>query len=90
MNEELKQLKIQVEELTKRMNSLNSNTTISLDVGEAFKARVLGNSGASGVSATAHNKVVNESGSDTYSVMDKPTGFVLITIQDVDYIIPYF
>ena len=39
MNPELEQLKKQVEELTRRLDSFNSSTTIPFDVGEAFKAR---------------------------------------------------
>jgi len=90
MNKEIEQLKTQIEELITKFNSLTNDTSIPFNVGEAFKIRVLGESGPSGVSATAHNKVVNEAGFATYSVMDKPTGFVKITLQGTDYIIPYF
>ena len=90
MNEEIKQLKIQIDELNKKFDSLSASTSIPFDIGEAFKIRVLGDTSLSAVSANAHNKTVNEAGVATYDVMNKPTGFVQITIQGTDYVIPYF
>jgi len=90
MNKDIEQLKIQIDELNKKFDSLGASTTIPYNVGEAFKIRVLGDTSLSAVSATAHNKTVNEAGTATYDVMNKPTGFVQITIQGTDYIIPYF
>lgn len=90
MNEEIKQLKIQVEELTKKVNSLYSSTSIPFDVGEAFKVRILGNTSLSPIPASTHYKEVHENGTDTYDVMNIPTGYVILTIKDTDYVIPYF
>ncbi len=90
MNEEIKQLKMQVEDLTKKVNSLYASTSIPFDVGEAFRVRILGNTSLSPIPASTHYKEVHENGTDTYDVMNIPTGYVVLTIKDTDYVIPYF
>lgn len=80
-------------EIEARLNVLSNDTTIPLEVGEAFKSRVLEGGKPviiSGTSATAHNKTVNEGGVASYSVMDKPNGFMQVVFKGTMYVIPYF
>lgn len=87
-----------MEELTQRIEylegiilALQNNATIPLEFGNAMKQRLGGVLlTPSNVSASAHNKAVNESGSSSYSVMNVPTGFVQTTINGQVVVIPYF
>lgn len=94
MNPEIKQLQDDIAKLQDSLNVLKANATIPYDVAEAFKVRLIEPldlpETQTAVSATAHNKTVNEGGVATYDVMNKPDGFLLITISGVNYYIPYF
>lgn len=82
-----------IDELENQIKALNNNATIPFDTGEAIKARVLADVGflvGSSKSATSENKSVNEAGAATYSVMDKPDGFLEVTILGNLYYLPYF
>lgn len=84
-----------IEKLEEQMKLLRSSTTIPLEVGAAIKTRVLQgitipNVTVASKSATSENKAVDEGGVATYSVMDKPDGFLQTTITGTTYYIPYF
>lgn len=82
-----------VVELERVVRTFNNNATIPLDIGAAFRDRILGDVGlviTSSKSATSENKTVNEAGAAAYSVMDKPDGFLQVTINGSIYYLPYF
>lgn len=94
--EELRQfieMQNQLKMCTDFIMSLKSSFDIPIEIDAAFNDRFIAPLPllkASTVAATAHNKSVNEAGSATYAVMDKPTGFVEVTINDTIRVIPYF
>lgn len=93
LEQQVKTLVAENKALKARLDALNNNATIPFDTGEAFKARVLSDVGValtSTKSATSENKSVNEGGASTYDVMNKPDGFLEISILGNIYYVPYF
>jgi len=91
MENELKQLKKEVEELKGRLDNLNSSTTIPLDVGEAFKKRLQPASvDISTKTVASASKQVNEGGSAVYNVTKPMTGFIKILVNGIARDVPYF
>lgn len=87
--EELKRL----EEVERQLVALNNNATIPFDIGEAMKARILGDAGVATVStksASSEDKSVNEAGVLSYSVLNSPDGFLQVTLLGNIYYIPYY
>lgn len=86
-------LKKLTEDLQSQMKALSNNATIPYDIGEALKARILGDAGVSALStklSTSESQAVNEAGVATYSVLKPPDGFLEITITENKYYIPYY
>jgi hypothetical protein len=85
-------LQEQVNKLEQEWDKLKNTTTIPKEIDSAFRARFANIAGIalSATSATAHNKTVDESGSSTYDVMNKPTGFLTVVINGTARDIPYF
>lgn len=91
-NEELQK---EIEELKKKVKSLESFTSISNEVEQAFRIRLgvenlASNLGESGKSATSENQAVNEAGMDSYDVLKKPDSFLEVNISGTLYYIPVF
>lgn len=87
--EELKRL----EDLERQIVALNNNATIPFDIGEALKARILGDAGVASTSTkllTSEDQAVNEAGASTYNVLKSPDGFLQVTLLGNIYYIPYF
>ena len=84
MQEEINQLKILVEELTKRLDAFYNYSTIPLEVGNAFKARLLPSSFpvAEVISGTPTAQTVNEGGVALYSVSAPFSGKLQITLPN--------
>jgi len=80
----------QIDDLQNQINLLKNSTTIPLDVGEAFKKRILPDGGLSGVpDATVPPTVtIDESGSSTVIAAAPFSGELRITINDITYRIP--
>lgn len=53
MNTETKKLQDQIDELNRKLEQFNSNTTIPFNTGEAFKARILGNLASAPISSVS-------------------------------------
>jgi len=99
MNDDISQMQQQINDLTIRLDTLNNNTTIPMQVGEAFKARLLGNlsfpkksakdpvSESSTVVAT-----VDFVGSTvtTTPVLKEPDGYLSIVIAGLTYYFPFY
>lgn len=91
MNEELQQLKRELEELKAWKKSLETSYTIPLDVYQAFTSRFPSTPlSSSGKSASSENVTIDESGSATHTVMDNPDGFLQVQIGSTIYYLPYF
>jgi hypothetical protein len=86
---ELEQLKKEIADLKAWKASLERSSTIPLSIDQAFRARFELVS-LSTIGATSHNKTVDEAGSATYSVMDKPDLFVQVKVGTSIYYIPVF
>lgn len=84
----------QINDLQRQIDQLKSSTTLPLDIAEAFKIRLVdvlpGIATQTTKSATAENKTVDEAGVASYQVMNKPDGFLKVTITGIIYYIPYF
>lgn len=89
MNPETKKLQEQIDILTKRLDSLSSNTTIPLEVGEAFRKR-LGSADISNKTGASETRTVNESGAGSYTVANAPDGFITIEVLGALKNIPYY
>lgn len=89
-----------VKDLQDQIKALNSNSTIPLDVGEAFKLRILSDAGVATTStkgATTEDTTVVTSvnfggggSTATDTVLGNPDGYLEITITNNIYYIPYF
>lgn len=94
MTPEEQKLTDRISALEDMVKKLNNSTTIPLEIDVAFRDRLGVEAKAtgivSGVSPTAHNKTVNEAGTNTYPVMNIPTGFLQFTLSGNTYIVPYF
>ncbi len=99
MSEQYQQLTEEINALRQEVNSLKANTTIPLDIAEAFKVRILnGNQflSLSSKSASSENiaavTAVDFVGQTvtTNTVLDNPDGFLQIKIRGVNYYLPYF
>lgn len=87
--EELKRL----EAVERQLLALNNNATIPFDIGEALKARILGDAGVASIStklATSEDQAVDEAGAATYEVLKSPDGFLQVTLLGNIYYIPYY
>lgn len=71
------QIQSELEMLKRRLDDLQSSTTIPLETAKAFGERLKGTTSlnTSAKSASSENQSVNESGSSTYSVLGAPDGF---------------
>lgn len=88
-----------VKDLQDQLKALNSNATIPLDVGEAFKLRILSDAGTAATStkgATSEDTTVVTSvnfGAETTAtdtVLGNPDGYLEITITNNKYYVPIF
>jgi len=88
-----------VKALQGRLDALNSNATIPLNVGEAFKVRILSDAGVAELSSKAANSEdttvvvgVNfgASSTTTDTVLGNPDGYLEFTITNNIYYVPYF
>lgn len=85
--EELKQLQKDVEGIKAFIASLQSNATIPLPVGEAFRARLESKLASSTKTAASETQSVNEGGVSSYSVAKPMDGF----LEDGEgHFIPYY
>ena len=99
MNEELEQVKRELAELKEQFKLLSNNTTIPLEVGEAFKTRILSDAGVvalSNKSLTSENTTVVDSVNfgassvTTVSALGAPNGFFEVTINGIVRYIPFY
>lgn len=91
--EEIEELKKQVETLTSMVKALYSSTTMPLDVAGAIKTRLeqdFTEGAASSVLPATYTQAVNEGGSATYNVSKPMTGFIQVKFGGVIYNVPYF
>lgn len=103
-SQEYKNLKSQIDELTKQLASLKASATIPLDVGEAMKIRmldagilrdvpVLKSSAKEADSEDIDAVTAVNFGASTVTkdaVLGNPAGFLEVDIQGTLYYIPYF
>ncbi len=93
MDQQIKELQKQIDDLKKDFDSLNSSTTIPYNVAVAIKARLeqdFTQAGAGVVTPPAYTQAVNEGGSATYNVAKPMAGFISITFGGITYNIPYY
>lgn len=92
--EQVKILQEKIVTLERRLNLLESTTTIPFSVEQAFRSRLeidtLAQFEASAKSATSENQAVNEGGSASYSVLKAPDGFRQNTSGGTTFYIPYY
>ena len=88
-----------VKALQGRLDALNSNATIPLDVGEAMKLRILADAGTAAIStkdlASEDITVVTgvnfgASTTTTDTVLGNPDGYLEVMITNNKYYVPYF
>lgn len=83
-----------VKKLEDIIKLLMSSTTIPQNIDGAFRKRFnlddVSRVKKSSKGATTENKTVNEAGTDTYSVLKSPDGFLEVNINGVTYYIPYY
>ena len=90
-NEELQQLKREVEELRAWKASLEASHSIPLNVDQAFRARFLSNQvKTSSKSVSSENQAVDEGGTGQYSVLKTPDAFLEVVASGGTYYIPVF
>jgi hypothetical protein len=82
-----KDLEQRVMELERLLRDLQSPNQITPEFQKVLDSYGLSTSSKG---ATTENKTVNESGSDSYAVMDKPDGFLEVSINGTIYYLPYF
>ncbi len=91
---ELQQIKKELAELKAWKASLESSHSIPLKIDQAFRARLIKNSGSllttSSKSAGSENQGVNEGGVLTYSVLGPPDKYLEITVSGVTNYIPAY
>lgn len=91
MNNELEQLKIELNELKKWKQSLESSNMIPLEIDRSFRGRFKFSSlQTSSKSPTSENQAVNESGTASYSVLKAPNGFVQTTLGEQTIYLPSY
>lgn len=78
MEQEIKKLQMEVQELRRKIKEFESSTTIPLFVAEAFKVRTYPLNILSTKTTASETQAVNESGSSSYSVAKVPDGFIKI------------
>lgn len=90
-------LRKEVERLTKLFDLISATSTIPKSIDDAFRARLgirdlqkIPSLSLSAVSASAHNKAVNEAGASSYQVLNNPNGFLQVIIGGITYVIPYY
>ena len=88
------QEKQQFDKMYQDIQSIKNSASIPYEIDSAFRERFNIASftplTGSAKNATSENKAVNESGAGSYSVMDKPDGFLQVTIGVTTYYLPYF
>lgn len=86
------QEKRKLEEVYTFMQNMKDFSRIPYSVDQALRRRLSGDLGlsTSAKSASSENQAVDEAGSATYSVLAPPDGFLKITINNVDYYLPYY
>lgn len=75
------------------IQSLKTSNSVPFEVDSALRERLLGDRSElekSSKGATSENKTVDESGSSSYAVLDKPDGFLEVTVSGTRYYIPYY
>lgn len=88
MNEEIAQLKRELNELKAWKKLLERSSTIPLNLDQSFKERFVKNfvemtSSSKGV--TSENQPVDESGTDTYTVLLPPDAFLQVVVNNTTY-----
>lgn len=81
--QQIDELKKQVEELQLFVRTLTSGNMVRPDVRKAITSTLTSNSTKTAASGT---QAVNESGTSSYSVMTAPSGFISIGGYNVPYI----
>ena len=77
----------QIESLSKMVNDMQNKNTISPDFKRVLELNALTTSAKS---SGSENEVINESGSETHSVLEPPDAFLQVTIDATVYYIPAF
>lgn len=80
--------------MKQKIESLENSATVSYEVESALRERFNINSftplTGSVKLATSENQAVNEGGTQSYSVLKTPDGFLQTTINGIVYYIPYY
>ena len=86
------QEKRDLEELKAWKKSLESSSSIPLNIDQAFRARFEKGSvfTVSTKGADTEDVTVDEAGLATYAVMNDPDGFLQVTVGGTIYYLPYF
>lgn len=84
------ELKKQIDDLQKQIDELRNYSTIPLEVGNAFKARIIPDGYVFGktVAGVPSTVTINESGSSTVTAQAPLSGKIGITINGTEYIVP--
>jgi hypothetical protein len=89
--QEIEQLKREVGELKAWKKSLESTETIPSEIVNSFTYRFTRNTpSVSSKSASSENESIDENGVALHSVLKSPDGFLIVTINSIDYFLPYY
>lgn len=95
LEQQVKDLTTLVASLETQIKALNNNATIPFDVGEAFKVRILSDTGVASLSTKLSTSedtaaIVSLAPTVTSPVLKTPDGFMQITLLSNIYYIPYY
>lgn len=92
MQEQINQLKNEIELLETELGKLRSATTIPFEIGQAFRDRLrdINVISASTKDKDTEDQTVDEGGTATYEVLKEPDGFLQATINGTPYYIPFY
>lgn len=89
-----KDILLRIASLEKKMNDLNSFSTIPFNTEGAFKERLkikeLAKILTSSKGAATENQSVSEAGVSSYSVLKPPDAFLQVVVSGITYYIPVF
>ncbi len=94
MEQDILQLKLQVEDLQREVSSLKNTTTIPYEVDTAFRDRFeiasYAKLTASSKTAASETQAVSESGVASYNVAKPPDGFREFVVGGSTLYVPYY
>ena len=84
------ELQKRIDALEQKIMNMEMSSSFPRNIEMAISERLGGIMKSSTNSASGHNKVVNEAGVATYSVLNTPDGFDTVMIGGVAHYLPYW